>query len=134
MIFLILDIFLSFFSDIPTFFVLLNILTFSKEKLFSFLLIPLVLDLFILNTYFFNTVLFFLFFLIIKHLKITKVNFGHFLLLSSFLYFGYVFSLGFLKGYGILYLFTFVFSNYIFHLIFYILCYKILKPYIKLSR
>ena len=78
MIFLILDIFLSFFSDIPTFFVLLNILTFSKEKLFSFLLIPLVLDLFILNTYFFNTVLFFLFFLIIKHLKITKVNFGHF--------------------------------------------------------
>ena len=58
MIFLLLDFLLSFFSDTPTFFVLLNITLFSKRQFFSFLLIPLFLDLFIVHTYFLNTILF----------------------------------------------------------------------------
>lgn len=134
MIFLVLDLFLSFFSDIPTFFVLLNILIFPKNKVFQFILIPLFLDLFILNTYFLNTILFLILFLIVKHLKVVKTNLVHFLLLSTFLYFGYVFSLGILKGYHFSYLISFSCFNYMIHFIFYILCYKILKPYIKLSR
>ncbi len=134
MIFLVLDLFLSVFSNIPTFFVLLNILIFPKNKVFQFILIPLFLDLFILNTYFLNTILFLILFLIVKHLKIIKTNFVHFLLLSTFLYFGYVFSLGILKGYYFSYLISFSCFNYIIHFVFYILCYKILKPYIKLSR
>ena len=134
MIFLVLDLFLSVFSNIPTFFVLLNILIFPKNKVFQFILIPLFLDLFILNTYFLNTILFLILFLIVKHLKIIKTNFVHFLLLSTFLYFGYVFSLGILKGYHFSYLISFSCFNSIIHFVFYILCYKILKPYIKLSR
>lgn len=134
MIFLVLDLFLSFFSDIPTFFVLLSVLIFPKNKVFHFLLIPLFLDLFILNTYFLNTILFLILFFIVKHLKVVKTSFVHFMLLSTFLYFGYVFSLGFLKGYHFSYLISFSCFNYLIHFIFYILCYKILKPYIKLSR
>lgn len=134
MIFLLLDVFLSFFSDIPTFFVLFTIVLFPKNKFFLFLLIPLVLDLFITNTYFLNTLLFALLFWIVKHLNITKLNFGHFIFLMSLVYFLYVFSLGFIKGFTFLYLLKFVLVNYFVNLIFYLLCYKIWYPYIKLSR
>ena len=134
MIFLFLDIFLSYFSDIPTFFVLLSILCYSKNKIFSFLLIPLFIDLFLTNTYFLNTILFVFLFLLVKHLKITKRNLGNFLLLISLVYFLYVFSLGLIRGNSFLYLLKFVLSNYFINLIFYLLCYKLCYSYIKLSR
>lgn len=134
MIFLFLDVLLSFFSDIPTFFVLISILCYPKNKFFLFLLIPLVLDLLITHTYFLNTFLFVLIFFIVKHLKITKRNLENFLLLISLVYFLYVFSLGFIKGFSFFYLLRFSFSNYFINLIFYLLCYKLYYPYIKLSR
>ena len=134
MIFLLLDFLLSFFSDTPTFFVLLNITLFSKRQFFPFLLIPLVLDLFIVHTYFLNTILFVILFFIMKHLKITKTNFLRFLFLITFVYIFYVFSLGMIKGFSVSYLFKFMFQNYWVNLIFYVLCYKIFFSYIKLSR
>ena len=66
MIFLLIDVILSFFSNIPTFFVLFSFLLFSKKQFFSFLLIPLVLDLFIVDTYFLNTILFAILFLLLN--------------------------------------------------------------------
>ena len=134
MIFLLLDFLLSFFSDTPTFFVLFNFILFSKRQFYSFLLIPLVLDLFVVNTYFFNTVLFAILFFIIKHLKITKTNFIHFVLLITFAYVFYILGLGIIRGFSISYLIKFMLMNYWINLVFYVLCYKILLPYIKLSR
>lgn len=134
MILLLLDVLLSFFSSIPTFFVLTSILLYPKNKFFSFLLIPLAIDLFVTNTYFLNTLLFSFLFFFVKHLKITQNYFRNFLLLMSLVYFLYVFILGFIQGYHFLYLVQFSFVNYFVHLIFYALSYKILQPYIKLSR
>lgn len=134
MIFLLLDFLLSFLSDIPTFFVLFSILLYPKNKFFFFLLIPLVLDLFIVDTYFLNTIIFTLLFWGIKFLKITKNNFFHFLLLITLVYGFYIFILGSIKGFSALYLVKFMGMNYFVNLIFYALCYKILRPYIKLSR
>ena len=134
MIFLLLDFLLSFLSDIPTFFALFSILLYPKNKFFFFLLIPLVLDLFIVDTYFLNTIIFTLLFWGIKFLKITKNNFFHFLLLTTLVYGFYIFILGSIKGFSALYLVKFMGMNYFVNLIFYALCYKILRPYIKLSR
>ena len=134
MIFLLLDFLLSFLSDIPTFFVLFSILLYPKNKFFFFLLIPLVLDLFIVDTYFLNTIIFTLLFWGIKFLKITKNNFFHFLLLTTLVNGFYIFILGSIKGFSALYLVKFMGMNYFVNLIFYALCYKILRPYIKLSR
>ncbi len=134
MIFLGLDFLLSFFSDIPTFFVLFSILLYPKNKIFTFLLIPLTIDLLITNTYFLNTILFGLLFLMVKYLKITKTSFKNFWVLITLVYLLYVFSLGLIRGYTLLYLFRFILTNYFINLIFYVLCYKIFFPYIKLSR
>ena len=134
MIFLGLDFLLSFFSDIPTFFVLFSILFYPKNKIFTFLLIPLTIDLLITNTYFLNTILFGLLFLMVKYLKITKTSFKNFWVLITLVYLLYVFSLGLIRGYTLLYLFRFILTNYFINLIFYVLCYKIFFPYIKLSR
>ena len=134
MIFLGLDFLLSFFSDIPTFFVLFSILLYPKNKIFTFLLIPLTIDLLITNTYFLNTILFGLLFLMVKYLKITKTSFKNFWVLITLVYLLYVFSLGLSRGYTLLYLFRFILTNYFINLIFYVLCYKIFFPYIKLSR
>lgn len=134
MIFLFFDFLLSFFSGVPTFFVLLNFLLYSKDRLFSFIFIPLIIDLFLTNTYFLNTILFIVIFVFIKHLKITKTSFLHYLILITLVYLLYVFSLGLIKGYSLFYLGKFILVNYFVNLIFYSLCYKILKKYIKLSR
>lgn len=134
MIFLLFDFVLSFFSSAPTFFVLMSFLVFPKNKFFLFLFIPLTLDLLILNTYFLNTLIFTVLFFLIKHLHITKTSFFNYLFLISLLYFLYVFSLGFIQGFSFSYLFQFVLSNYFFNLVLYALGYKILLPYIKLSR
>lgn len=134
MIFLLIDFFLSFFSSTPTYFLLISILLYPKNKIFLFLLIPLTLDLIILNTYFLNTIIFTIMFLIIKHLKVTKINLINYLILLTFLYLFYLLSIGLINNYSLNYLFKFILNNYIYNLIFYLLCYKILKPYIKLSR
>ena len=49
MIFLFIDVILSFFSTVPTFFVLLSLLYYPKNKFFSFLSIPIALDLLIVT-------------------------------------------------------------------------------------
>jgi len=70
MIFLILDLIISYFTTIPTYFVLINLILIPKNKLSKLVIITLVLDLLILNTYFLNTIIISLLFLIIKKLKI----------------------------------------------------------------
>lgn len=134
MVFLLLDVLLSYMSSIPTFFVLINIVLYAKKDIFPFILIPLVLDLLIVNTCFFNTILFIILFLLIKHLKITQPKFSHYLLLMTLIYIIYVLTLGLIHGYSMLYLWQFMMKNYLINLIFYALCYKLVKPYIKLSR
>ena len=134
MIFLLLDVFLSYFSDIPTFFVLLSVLLYSKKQFFFFLLIPLVLDLLIVNTYFINTILFTVLFFLVKSLKITKNNFWHYLFLITLIYILYVTLLGIICGYSLFYSIQFILMNYLVNFIFYALSYKIVRPYIKLSR
>ena len=134
MIFLLLDVFLSYFSDIPTFFVLLSVLLYSKKQFFFFLLIPLVLDLFIVHTYFINTILFTVLFFLVKSLKITKNNFWHYLFFITLIYILYVTLLGIICGYSLFYSIQFILMNYLVNFIFYALSYKIVRPYIKLSR
>lgn len=134
MLFLLLDILLSYTSLTPTFFILINIVLYTKKDIFSFLLIPLILDLLIVNTYFLNTILFTALFLLIKHLKITKLKFSHYLLLITIIYIIYILTLGLISGYSIFYLLEFIMKNYFINLIFYALSYKLIKPYIKLSR
>lgn len=134
MLFLLLDILLSYTSLAPTFFILINILLYTKKDIFSFLLIPLILDLLIVNTYFLNTILFTALFLLIKHLKITKLKFSHYLLLITIIYIIYILTLGLISSYSIFYLLKFIMKNYFINLIFYALSYKLIKPYIKLSR
>lgn len=134
MIFLLLDVLLSYVCQVPTFFILINIMLYSKKNIFQFILIPLVLDLLIVNTYFLNTALFIILFLLIKNLKIIQPKFSHYLFLITIIYLFYVLALGLIHGYSIIYLFNFMIENYIINLIFYALCYKLVKPYIKLSR
>ena len=134
MIFLLMDFLLSFFNSSPTFLVLMSFLVYPKKNFFAFLFIPLTLDLLILNTYFLNTILFTIIFFLIKHLPITKISFFNYLFIITLIYFLYVFSLGIIQGYHFFYLFSFSLSNYILNLVIYIICYKILLPYIKLSR
>lgn len=134
MIFLLLDVLLSYVCQVPTFFILINIMLYSKKNIFQFILIPLVLDLLIVNTYFLNTALFIILFLLIKNLKIIQPKLSHYLFLITIIYLFYVLTLGLIHGYSIIYLFNFMIENYIINLIFYALCYKLVKPYIKLSR
>ena len=134
MLFLLLDVLLSYTCQVPTFFVLINIVLYSKKDIFHFILIPLVLDLLIVNTYFLNTILFIALFILIKHLNITQTKFSHYILLITIIYILYVLALGLINGYSMIYLFPFMIKNYIINLIFYALCYKLVKPYIKLSR
>ena len=134
MIFLLMDFLLSFFNSSPTFLVLMSFLVYPKKNFFAFLFIPLTLDLLILNTYFLNTILFTIIFFLIKHLPITKISFFNYLFIITLIYFLYIFSLGIIQGYHFFYLFSFSLSNYILNLVIYIICYKILLPYIKLSR
>ena len=134
MLFLLLDVLLSYTCQVPTFFVLINILLYSKKNIFLFILIPLVLDLLIVNTYFLNTMLFIALFILIKHLNITQTKFSHYILLITIIYILYVLALGLINGYSMIYLFPFMIKNYFINLIFYALSYKLIKPYIKLSR
>ena len=113
MLFLLLDVLLSYTCQVPTFFVLINILLYSKKNIFLFILIPLVLDLLIVNTYFLNTMLFIALFILIKHLNITQTKFNHYILLITIIYILYVLALGLINGYSMIYLFPFMIKNYI---------------------
>lgn len=134
MIFLFLDVILSYFCATPTFLFLMNILWIDKKRWSYFILINLVLDLLICNTYFLNTIILFLLFIFYKRLKITKVNIKTYLLSITLLYLLYVLMLGVLHGYYIESLLIFLVKNYFVNLLFYLICYKIGKNYIKLCR
>lgn len=134
MIFLGLDILLSFLSPIPTFFVLLNLVLIPKNNLSKLVIITLIIDLLILNVYFLNTIIITLIFLFIKHLKITQVNLRNYFIVLSIIYFIYVLALGLINNYSGLYILKFIASNYFINILFYLLSYKILYKNIKLSR
>lgn len=133
MIFLALDILISYFTSIPTYFFLINLILIPKNKLSKLIIITLVLDLLILNTYFFNTIILSIIFIFYKRLNITRVNFVNYLISLAIIYVIYIFIIG-IPNYNILYLFQFILKNFIYNLVFYILCYKLLQKRIKLSR
>ncbi len=134
MIFLLLDVLISYFALKPTFFVLLNFLVYPRSQYFSFILIPLVMDLLILNTFFLNTLIFTILFFLSKHFVVVSKSIGYYILHITIIYILYICLIGLIKGYTLIYLFKFILTNYIYNLIFYLLCYKILKPFIKLAR
>ncbi len=134
MIFLILDFLLSYFCKTPTFFFLLNFLLIKKNNYPKFLIILLVLDLLILNTYFLNTIICSLLFLLYKKLKITKINIKNYLLSLILIYLTFVPITGLINGYSINYIFPFLLKNWIINFIFYLICYKLEFKNIQLSR
>ena len=74
MIFLILDCILSLVSPYKTYFILMNLVLFPKNKFFNLIIITLILDLLILNTYFLNTIILGIIFLIVKKIGFCKIN------------------------------------------------------------
>ncbi len=134
MIFLLLDFILSFFCKSPTFFFLLNFLLIKKFDYSKFLIILLVLDLLILNTYFLNTIICSILFFIYKKLKITKVNLKNYLISLILIYFLFIFITGLICGYSINYIFSFLLKNWIINFIFYLICYNLMQKNIQLSR
>lgn len=134
MIYLILDFILSYFSHIPTFFFLINLVLIKKQDLSKLIIITLTLDLLILNTYFLNTIILSLIFLIYKKLKITKTSLKNYLLSLTLIYISYLLIIGLIKSYSIFYVLKFILKNIIYQIIFYLLMYKITSKNIKLSR
>lgn len=134
MIYLLLDIVLSYFSKIPTFFFLLNLVLIKKKDFNKLIIITLVLDLLILNTYFLNTILLTTIFFFYKKIKITKMTLTNYIVSLIFIYITYNLSIGLINGYNIFTIIKFIITNIIYSLIFYLLSYKILKKNIKLSR
>lgn len=132
MIYLILDFILSYFSHIPTFFFLINLI--KKQDLSKLIIITLTLDLLILNTYFLNTIILSLIFLIYKKLKITKTSLKNYLLSLTLIYISYLLIIGLIKSYSIFYVLKFILKSIIYQIIFYLLMYKITSKNIKLSR
>lgn len=134
MIFLLLDFILSFFSVHSLYLIILNIILIPKDKYPKFLIITLVLDLLILNTYFLNTIIFFFIFYFYKRLKITKVTFRNYFISLNILYFLYILLIGLVTSHSLYFIGDYLLKSYIPSFIFYLLCYKILQNHIKLSR
>lgn len=124
---------MAYLSNIPTYFILLNIVLISKRDFPKLIIIALILDLIVLNTYFINTLVLTIVFTIYKNLKITTINFKNYLISLSIIYFIYLLFLGVINGYNN-YLLLFTAKNFIYNLIFYVLSYKMIKSHIKLSR
>jgi len=133
MIYLLLDLTMSYFSKIPTYFILLNVVLINKKDFPKLIIIFLILDLLILNTYFINTIIISIIFFIYKKLKITKINFKNYLISLIIIYVTYIIFLGLINGYTS-YILKFILTNISYNLIFYVLSYKIVKNHIKLSR
>ncbi len=134
MIYLLIDFILSYFTKIPTFFFLLNIILIKKESYPKLLILTLVLDLLILNTYFLNTIIISCIFFLYKELKITKKNFKNYLISLILIYFSYCFIIGLLNNYSLYYIIKFIINNLLYQFIFYFVVYKIEESNIELSR
>jgi len=134
MILLGIDILLSYFSLKPTYFFLLNIVLIPKNNYPKLLIITLILDILILNTFPINTLIIFLIFLIYKKLSIIKLNFLNYIISLFIIYNLYILFLGFINHYSILYLITYSLKNILTTFIFYIICYNLIFKSIKLSR
>lgn len=134
MIFLLIDFLMSYVSSIPTYFFLLNILLIPKDKCPKLIIITLIIDLIFLNTYFLNTIVILLLFILYKHFSIFKPNIFNYILSISLIYFLYINIIGLINHYSLSYIFLFIMTNFLPNLIFYLLCYKIVKSHIKLSR
>lgn len=134
MIYLLLDFILSYFTKIPTFFFLINLVLIKKQDFPKLIIITLILDLLILNTYFLNTIILSIIFFIYKKLKVTKINLKNYFLSLSVIYLSYVFSISLINGCSIFYFLNFILKNILYQLIFYLLVYKIEEKRIKLSR
>ena len=90
MIYLVVDIILSYFSKIPTFFFLINIVLIKKQELSKLIIIGLIIDILILNTYFLNTIILICIFLVYKKLKITKITIKNYILSLLLIYIIYI--------------------------------------------
>lgn len=134
MIYLLLDFILSYFTKIPTFFFLTNLVLIKKQDFPKLIIITLIIDLFITNTYFLNTIIISIIFLIYKNTKITKLNLKNYLLSLSFIYLTYIIILGLINNYNIIYIINFILKNILYQFIFYLLMYKIEEKHIELSR
>lgn len=134
MIYLLLDFILSYFTKIPTFFFLINLVLIKKQDFTKLIIITLIIDLFITNTYFLNTIIISIIFLIYKKTKITKLNLKNYLLSLSFIYLTYIIILGLINNYSIIYIINFILKNILYQFIFYLLMYKIEEKHIELSR
>ena len=130
MIYLLLDIFLSYLISYPTFLILLNILIVKKNNWPTFILITLILDLLILNTYFLNTIILEIIFFIYKKLKVKKVNFFTYFISLILIFFSYTIILMFLNKYSLSTLFKFFLVN----IPLYILLYPLIKKRLVLAR
>ncbi len=133
MIYLLLDFLLSF-TPYKTYFILLNIVTISKNKYFSFLVITLILDLLILNTYFLNTIILSIIFFIYKKLNFKKINLKNFFLSLLFIYSSYIILLGLINNYSFIFLLKYIIDNLLVNFLFAFFCYKLNFKHIKLSR
>lgn len=134
MIALLLDFGLAYISKVPTFFFLINILKVKKKDWGYLILISLVLDLFILNTYFLNTIIILGIFGVIKNINLNSYKFSSFLLLITLVYFSYIVLIGLINNYSLAYILNFGLKCYGYNLIFYIFSYKIEDGFIKLAR
>lgn len=134
MIYLLLDFILSYFTKVPTFFFLMNLVLIKKQDFSKLIIITLIIDLFITKTYFLNTIIISIIFLIYKKSKITKLNLKNYLLSLSFIYITYIIILGLINNYSIIYIINFILKNILYQFIFYLLMYKIVAKHIELSR
>lgn len=134
MILLLLDLILSYTCPIATYFFLLNIILIPKNQLSKLIIITLIIDLLILNTYFLNTIIITIIFIIYKHLKIYKPTILNYLLSLCIIYLLYIFTIGIINHYSFTYLLLYSLKNIFPNLIFFLLCYKLVFKYIKLSR
>lgn len=134
MICLILDILMSYFSLFPTNFFLLNVLLIPKNKYPKLLFLTLLVDIIIYNKYFYFTLVMFLIFVLYKKMFITNVNLISYILSLTFIYVLYIILFGIINGYSLAYLCQYIFLNYGFSLVFYLISYKIIYKHIKLSR
>ncbi len=134
MIFLLLDFICSYFLMCPTYFILLNIILIEKKDVSKLIVIALILDVLILNKYFFNTIILFLIYFIYKKFKIVNNNLKSYIISLSIIYCIYILVVGLLNHYSFTFLGKFILNNYLVNMIFYILCYKLVEKRIKLSR
>lgn len=133
MIFLLLDLFISYFSSYPSFLIILNLVFIPKKDIHKLIIISLFLDLIITNTYFLHTIILTILFILYKKLNITRNTFKNYLISVTFLYLVFTLILALINHKLGFYL-PFIFKNYFINLILFLLFYKILENRVKLSK